>query len=216
MHHELHEKQNSLRRPAPEKRFTEFSFFVPRSKHWMNHTWNCLLYTIVESHVPGDPTQTYFTHFLFFPSFYCHSIAQILGNVDVCKGLENIGRRKNIDFLFEWKDEVQCVNFSSLATDGLMFASEIIQSHRPAGVVPAAIHRSCHFACKTDENPRKLIFSFPARTTDCGENRHVRWFFQAAFRFLSPLPAVPQPFHKNKSIPSCHNAEIDQKSSTFH
>lgn len=29
------------------------------------------------------------------------------GNVSVCKGLENIGRRKNIDFFFEWKDEVQ-------------------------------------------------------------------------------------------------------------
>lgn len=43
--------------------------------------------------MPGDPTQTYLL------ISFCHSIAQFFGNVNVCKGLEVIGRRKNIDFL---------------------------------------------------------------------------------------------------------------------
>lgn len=41
-----------------------------------------------------------FTHFSFL-SQHCTNF-----HMNVCKGLENVGRRKNIDFLFEWKDEV--------------------------------------------------------------------------------------------------------------
>lgn len=99
---------------------------------------------------------------LIFPSFYCHSIAQILGNVDVCKGLENIGRRKNIDFLFEWKDEVQCVNFSSLATDGLMFASKILQSHRPARIVPRRCTTAITLRAKLQKSA-KIRFQFSSK-----------------------------------------------------
>lgn len=75
----------------------------------MNHSWNDVYYTIVKSHVPGDPTHKRIS--LVFISLFCHSIAQTFENVDVCKGLEDIGRRKNIDFFFEWKDEDQRVTF---------------------------------------------------------------------------------------------------------
>lgn len=113
-----------------------------------SHSWKVYYETVVKSHVPGDSTQTYSTHSPLL--LFCHSIAQFFGNVSVCKGLENIGRRKNIDFFFEWKDEVQWVNFSFFDENaGLMFVGSITLNLSYAMI--RHLNESIHWLMYSDE-----------------------------------------------------------------